>query len=140
MKLSSELYINKPCGVSSTFLVLLRTEKLSNVISVSGNSLLVLPTTVLVNVFLPKSEFTVPLLAAKSGFSILNPPSSLILPVNISLTNPAAAGNSAEAPKLLYCPLPKKYSPYPFEAVYSFAGKNGMYPTSSEPLYSNLKY
>jgi len=101
-KLSSELYIKIPSCVTSTLLELLLTEKLSNVISVSGYSAVALPFTSLVN-FLPLiSELTVPLSPAKSGFSILKPVSSFIEPVKTTLTNSAGPGKSAEAPKLLY--------------------------------------
>jgi len=48
------------------------------------------------------SALTVPLSPAKSGFSIVNPVSSFIEPVNTTLINLAAVGKSAEAPKLLY--------------------------------------
>ena len=134
------MYINNPSCVISTFLVLLLNEKLSNVISVSGYSGDVLVTICFVNVLPEISEFTVPLSAANRGFSIENPLSSFIEPVRTSLIYSAATGTSALAPKLLYWPLPKKYSPYPFDAVYSAAGKNGTHPPPPDALYSALKY
>ena len=77
--------------------------KLSNVISVSGFSAVVLPVTRLINVLLFNSSATVPALAlAYKFFSISNPVSSLTLPDNSILTKAAACGSSAEAPKLLY--------------------------------------
>ena len=89
---------------------MLLNEKLSNVISVSGYSGEELPTTVFVN-FLPDiSELTVPLSPTKSGFSIVNPESSFIEPVNTNFKCVADAGISADAPKLAYCPLPVSYT------------------------------
>ena len=96
---------------------MLLTEKLSNVISVSGYSGVELPTTVFVNVFPLSSEFTSPLSPTNRGFSTVNPESSFIEPVNTNFRYSVPAGISALPPKLAYCPLPKKYSPYPFDAV-----------------------
>ena len=111
---------------------------MSNVISVSGYSGDVLPTTVFVNFFPDISALTVPLSPTKRGFSIEKPESSFIEPVKTNRTCVVETGISAEAPKLAYCPLPKKYSPYPFDAVNSFAGKNGCHAEALKN--SALKY
>ena len=98
---------------------------------------------VFINVLVPNSSsfLKLPIAAfANNGFSKLYPLSSLILPVSIIRIKLAAAGSSALAPKLLYWPEPKKYCPYPFDAVKLELGKNGLYPFESLLLYSNLKY